>query len=1152
MSRLACAWLVPALFTLHAFAGAKSSSLQADGTVDAGWLAAEIKQLRDNPPPNETLQRALLDGCQRAQELLQERAASLAEAKKYQTAFDEIPQKMEALQAAQASPAKEAPATSGNVPQPLAKIEDRIRQLDTALAAARNQLNELESSRQDRAARQIEIARQLAEGKSELENLSKSPEIAIAGESSDAQNLRRILKWARQAAMESKLQALAAELLYSQSSVELEALQISDASLRVGLIARQLAETRELIVKQRADIIRAAIVESEEKIRAITGMPEATQALKDLAERNLGLLRMESGTNTLPVRMDVAARELDAARAELSGLRIDFERMQKRVAAIESAGGRTDEALAQLLRERLGKLPPRTLTRSQSRTLSREISGALVELDNLQDERTGLGEDDSLPPGWDAGPSPQALALGRELLQTQRVYLDSLIASYGSYLQTLTELQVAQKNITAVSGEFSAFINERVLWIRSAPQWSLSNLGHRYEMFLRYWPLKGIAEVPRALGADLVTHWLVAFLGLGAFAVLQAFSPRMRDRSKQLAAKAATRMCATYLITLEAALYSLLLAVRWPLLLLFAGWRLSLVETVVDEQFVRCVGTSLMFAARSFLLLQFFRRVCRPKAGLGEAHLDWQSHNMQLVWRNLAWFIPLAIPLIFVVNVVERQGFEATAGQSIFLMNMVVLAVFAHFMLRPKKGIQILNSDDELVAPHQAGRVALYLTGIGLPILLLLAAYLGYYFSALEIAGRVRDSLWAAWYIYLASSLILRWFLVRQHRLVIHEAELRREAKRAGEEEAGHLPAPAAPVELAAIDRQTNRLLSVFFWISLLFTITYIWSETIPALKVLDSVRLWKVSVAAANSKAPAASPMPVLFGMASKSAETAAATPSGTEYVTLLDLLQVFLVLLITATASRNLPGLLKITFLNRLKLEQGVDHAAVTMVRYLVLLVGLITISNLLGLDWSKIQWIAAAFSLGIAFGLQELFANFISGLIILFERPIRLGDIISVGDITGTVTRINIRATRVTDPDRRDFLVPNKNFITGNVLNWTLSDPVTRVTLPVGVAYGSDTALAEKLLLEAASENPHIMKKPAPLAVLNEFGESTLNFRLYIFIPTRSTYHAMLHQLTTAIERKFREAGLNIAFPQRDVHLFGDKPIEVKVIGREKEEN
>jgi potassium efflux system protein len=194
--------------------------------------------------------------------------------------------------------------------------------------------------------------------------------------------------------------------------------------------------------------------------------------------------------------------------------------------------------------------------------------------------------------------------------------------------------------------------------------------------------------------------------------------------------------------------------------------------------------------------------------------------------------------------------------------------------------------------------------------------------------------------------------------------------------------------------------------------------------------------------------------------------------------------------------------------------------------------------------VQWLAAAITVGIGFGLQEIFANFISGLIILFERPIRLGDIVTVGDISGNVSRINIRATTITDFDRREFIVPNKEFITGKLLNWTLTDPVTRVLVPVGIAYGSDVALAEKLLLKIAGENPHVMKDPPPRAIFWSFGDNSLEFRLYVHIPRRNIYLDMLHGLTTAIDREFRHANINIAFPQRDIHFHPAGPLEVQL--------
>ena len=1142
LNRTVWAGVAVALALLPVNAFTKTAPMHRDGTVDADLLADEIKVLRENLPPNDRVRRLQWEGCQKSQELLQEATANLADAKKYKEELEDIPAKIQALRTAKTIPSPTEELT-GTPMQILAKLNERIRQLNSSLVTTRNQLNQFETNQHNRTGHQIELSRQLADARAFLENLVNTADISGVGETQEMEKLHRIVKWAEQAASESKIQALSSELVFNESAGELRILQIADTQMRVAQISEKISETRQQILKQRAEGIHDEIARTQEKLKLSSTIPGAMSGLKELAERNLELLNLESGSNALHTQMDRAVEELDKARAEQATLRTDFERMQKRVAAIEDAGGRTDEALALLLREHLEKLPPRTYSKNQSRILRNEIVDAMVQLDNIQDEQMGLGEDESIPANLEIGSTPEALELGRDLLQRQRYYLETLTNSYGNYLQTLTELQVARKNSATIAGNFSTFINERVLWIRSAPQWSFQALGHRYAMFLRYWPLKGLMEIPQALGIDLITHWLLTFLGAGLFLLLQFAAPRMQERSRKLAEKAITQQCTVYLITLEECVYTFLLALRWPLLMLYIGWRLSLVETIVEEPFIRCVGNALMEAAKSLYLLGFFKRVYRPKNGLGEAHLGWLSYNVHLVWLHLSWLIPIVVSLVFMLKVVELQGFDTTCGQAILIGIMLFFGIFTHVLLHPKKGLRIFNSQHQLISSHRPARIAIYLFGMSIPLVLLGLAYLGYYFSALEIASRVFLSFWAVWVLYLVSSLIGRLFLIRTHRFLIHEAAVRHEVKNP---EDGSLHSTAQPpaLEQTSIDQQTSRLVNMLFWISIFLSITYIWSETIPALKALESVKLWQVNLIFSDSRpSPSvpSSPVPGLVG----SAPSTLSTNEGTHYVTLLDLLEATLILLVTITASRNLPGLLKITFLSRLKLEPGVDHATVTMFRYAVVLIGLITISNLLSLDWSKIQWIAAAFSLGIAFGLQELFANFISGLIILFERPIRLGDIISVGDITGTVTRINIRATRLTDADHRDFLVPNKNFITGNVLNWTLSDPVTRVTVPVGVAYGSDTALTGKLLCEAAAENLNILKNPAPIAVLSEFGNSTLNFKLFVFIPNRNIYQTMLHQLTTTIDQKFRDAGLNMAFSQQDVHLSSEKPLEIKIL-------
>jgi potassium efflux system protein len=255
---------------------------------------------------------------------------------------------------------------------------------------------------------------------------------------------------------------------------------------------------------------------------------------------------------------------------------------------------------------------------------------------------------------------------------------------------------------------------------------------------------------------------------------------------------------------------------------------------------------------------------------------------------------------------------------------------------------------------------------------------------------------------------------------------------------------------------------------------------------------------------------------------------------ITVANLAAAVLIAAITVVASRNIPGLLEISLLQRLPLDAASRYAATTIAKYLIVLIGMVLASSTIGVGWSKIQWLATALTFGLAFGLQEIFANFVAGLIILFERPIRVGDVVTVADVSGVVSRIRIRATTITNWDRQEFIVPNKEFITGRLLNWTLSDTTNRVVLKVGVAYGTDPELARKLLIDAAREHPSILDDPAPMATFEEFGDSTLNFSLRVFLPDLNDRLDVVHDLHAAVDKKFREAGIEIAFPQRDIHI------------------
>jgi potassium efflux system protein len=201
-------------------------------------------------------------------------------------------------------------------------------------------------------------------------------------------------------------------------------------------------------------------------------------------------------------------------------------------------------------------------------------------------------------------------------------------------------------------------------------------------------------------------------------------------------------------------------------------------------------------------------------------------------------------------------------------------------------------------------------------------------------------------------------------------------------------------------------------------------------------------------------------------------------------------------------------------------------------------------LGVQWSQLQWLVAALGVGIGFGLQEIVANFVSGLIILFERPVRVGDIVSVGGTDGVVTRIRIRATTIRNWDRQELLVPNKDLVTGRVLNWSLSDKMTRVVVVAGVAYESDVDAALELMREAAEEHPKVLDDPAPVLSFEGFGDNALTLILRAYLASIDDRVATITDLHKAINRKFAAAGIVIAFPQRDLHLDASRPLQVEL--------
>lgn len=258
-------------------------------------------------------------------------------------------------------------------------------------------------------------------------------------------------------------------------------------------------------------------------------------------------------------------------------------------------------------------------------------------------------------------------------------------------------------------------------------------------------------------------------------------------------------------------------------------------------------------------------------------------------------------------------------------------------------------------------------------------------------------------------------------------------------------------------------------------------------------------------------------------------------EIVSIADLLHCLVILVVTVWLVRNIAAVFELIFLARFNLDQGLRYAILTISRYLVVLIGVPLSLSALHVDVGKIAWLAAAISVGIGFGLQEIVANFVSGIILLVERPVRVGDRITVGTTRGEVRRINIRATTVINREHQEIIIPNRDLITKEVINWTLSCNHVRLKIPIGVAYGSDIEKVRELLLDIAKREPDVLSTPPARAYFISHGASSLDFELRVFYTNPDNLGLIKDRINSAINKSFVSHNIGIPFPQQDVHII-----------------
>lgn len=250
--------------------------------------------------------------------------------------------------------------------------------------------------------------------------------------------------------------------------------------------------------------------------------------------------------------------------------------------------------------------------------------------------------------------------------------------------------------------------------------------------------------------------------------------------------------------------------------------------------------------------------------------------------------------------------------------------------------------------------------------------------------------------------------------------------------------------------------------------------------------------------------------------------------------ILQAALLLYLTFSISWFLRAFLEAEVFPRRQMERGFGEAVKRLCHYVIVFIGFMIALGVVGIDLTNLAVMTGALGIGIGFGLQNIVNNFVSGLMLLFERPFEVGDVVVIGQDMGTVRSIGLRSTVIQTVDRADLIVPNSQFISGMVTNWTHSDRVARIRIPVGVAYGSDVAKVLGLLKKIGESEPRVIKDPAPTALFLGFGESALDFELHVWVSNVREQLMVRSSLCQAIVERLGEAGVELPSPQRELHV------------------
>ncbi len=1067
-----------------------SSTTFAASLPDASQLRQQLEEVKS--AKNATSQTDQIQSLEAALAALSERDDAVERAQQYQQVIDDFPLLARELRQQIASLNDSVKTVRSTMSS--AELEQEILQISSQLIEEGRQAQQ----EQDRAREISDSLSQLPQQQTEARRALTESERRLQSAGSPATPAGQAQLMARQAenaANKARVDEFELAQLSANNRQELARMRAEVHQRKVTQLDNYLQALRNQLNEQRQREAETALARTEQLAENSGDLPPAISKQFHVNRELSGALNQQAQ------RMDLVASQQRLATNQIIQVRQALSTLRE-----QSQWLGASSLLGDALRAQVARLPDMP----KSQQIDNEMAQLRVQrlhYEDLLEQQNVLRK--AHQPDGQPFTSEQKRILDAQL-KTQRELLNSLISGCDTLILEITKLKVANTQLQDALTEVKDATHRYLFWTADVSPISLSYPLDVANGLSHLLTLDTLGQLGKALAMMFTSRSTVLPI-LGAV-LLVGFSLSTRRHFNAFLERSASKVGKVtqdrFRLTIRTVFWSILVALPLPVLWATLGYGL---QNAWPYPVAVAIGDGITATLPLLWIFMVSAQFARPN-GLFIVHFRWPQVRVARAMRYYSLSIGLIVPLIMLLitfDNLDDRLFSATLGRLCFILICGALSIVTVSLKRA--GIP-LYLDKEGSGENMINRL-LWNLMIAIPLVAALASMTGYLETAQALLARLETSVAIWFFLLVIYHIIRRWMLIQRRRLGFDRARQRRAdmlANRARNEEEKDQAAQNTDVieieepviDLDAISAQSLRLVRSILTLIALVSVIVLWSEIHSAFGFLENIRLWDVNTSVQGVE----SIQPITLGA----------------------VLIAILVFVITTQLVRNMPALLELALLQHLDLSPGTGYAITTLTKYVLLLIGGLLGFSLIGIEWSKLQWLVTGLGVGLGFGLQEIFANFISGLIILFEKPIRIGDTVTIRDLTGSITRINTRATTITDWDRKEIIVPNKAFITEQFVNWSLSDSVTRVVLTIPAPATVSSEEVTTLLKQAAERCSYVLDTPPPEVFLVDLQQGIQLFELRVHAAEMGHRMPLRHELHQLILHGFAEHGIEMPFP------------------------